>query len=111
MSAPENQPFRIICINCIYSVVFGCNIDSIVNPPEWDGDFGYVQWLGVDIAVQVNGKQLPEIARIHIRRCQNGFVGIYADSRVTVMVSQDPRKLVLLGSTFCAGRFCSSRSA
>ena len=81
-----------------------------MNPPGWNGDFGYVQWLGIDIAVQVNGEQLPEIGRIHIRRCQNGFVRIYADSRVTVMVSEDPQKLIYLGRTVYADRICVGRS-
>src|SRR5215471_4684703 len=79
--AKTNLPNRtlsggIVSIITVYAVVFRSYVDQIANANLGNIYTGYIERLGVDVAVRRSGEKLAERARTHVRSRQKSLVQI-----------------------------------
>src|SRR6185295_10536842 len=88
---PERGGRLAVGVEGVDRVVLGGDVDDVVDAGR-GGDAGDVERLGVGVAVQRVGGDLPELLRVHVRARERGLARVLALPRVVVFPGVDTRE-------------------
>src|SRR6266446_2770875 len=87
-SLPQRRAACGIGVKCVDAIVLRHNKNDVVRALPRDQEVRHVKRLTVNGAIHGYGKELAELNRIHIARCQDRFLQVLAGPEIIVVLSK-----------------------